>query len=203
MRKHHQSSVRYTFYGLRWSVILLDFYFVGVSEPSQSVEMTLWWLIWWLTWWPTWGWTWRPTWRLDKLANTVAEMEVDMMTDMVADMKVNMEAEMEVDMLADMAAYMEVDMLADIVADLEVDILADMVADIEVDMMATKVFVSRTFFIANFFEPKLTPACAFSKLCEFIFNLKSMATVLELNLLESKVKSLFPCRKTSNQLSKL
>ena len=60
-----------------------------------------------------------------------------------------------------------------------------------------------TFNEPNFFEPKLTPACASSKLCEFIFNLKSMATVLELNLLESKVKSLFPCRKTSNQLSKL
>ena len=44
-------------------VILSDFHSVSVSEPSQSIETTLWWPTWWLTWWPTWRWIWWPTWR--------------------------------------------------------------------------------------------------------------------------------------------
>ena len=48
----------------------MDFLSVSVSEPSQSVETTLWWL----TWWPTWRWTrwltWRWTWWLFDLKLT-------------------------------------------------------------------------------------------------------------------------------------
>ena len=35
---------------VRPSFILSDFHSVSVSEPSQSVETTLWWPTWWLTW---------------------------------------------------------------------------------------------------------------------------------------------------------
>ena len=46
--------------------ILSDFHYVSISDPSQSVEITLWWSTWWLwlPWWPTWRWTWRLTWSL-------------------------------------------------------------------------------------------------------------------------------------------
>ena len=65
-----------------------------------------------------------------------------------------MVADMEVDMVADM----EVDMVADMVADMEVDMMADIVATI--------FFLSRTSFTPKFFELKLTPSCASSKICE-------------------------------------
>ena len=83
----------------------------------------------------------------------VADTEVDTMADIVADMEVNMVADIEVDMVADM----------------EVDMVADMEVDMMDDMVATKVVMSRTFLRPNVFEPKLTPACASFKLCEFIF----------------------------------
>ena len=78
--------------------------------------------------------------------NIVADMEVDMVADKVTDMEVDMVADMEEDMVADMVADMEVDMMADIVA--------------------TIFFLSRTSFTPKFFELKLTPSCASSKICE-------------------------------------
>ena len=40
LRKH----LKHLPQSVRWKVVLLDFYSVSVSEPSQSVETTLWWL---------------------------------------------------------------------------------------------------------------------------------------------------------------
>ena len=68
----------------------MDFLSFSVSEPSQSVETTLWWL----TWWPTWRWTrWQTKRRddivmatgVDKMAMEVVDMIVEI-ADMVADM---------------------------------------------------------------------------------------------------------------------
>ena len=36
------------------SVILSDFHSNSLSEPTESIEITLWWLTWSWTWWPTW-----------------------------------------------------------------------------------------------------------------------------------------------------
>ena len=52
--------------------------------------------------------------------------------------------------------------MVDMVAEMEVDKVAEMVADMEVDMMAN--IVATKFFRPNFFEPKITPACAFAAL---------------------------------------
>ena len=50
-------SITYPSQSVSKSITFLDFHSVSVSETSQSVETTLWWLTWrwtlWPTWWPT------------------------------------------------------------------------------------------------------------------------------------------------------
>ena len=108
---------------------------------------------------------------------------------MVANMEVAKVADMEVNMVADMEVVMVANMEVAKVADMEVVMVANMdvekVAYMEVNMVATitkEVAPSPSFFSQFFFKPKLlraqtffkqklTSACAFSKLCEFIHSI--------------------------------
>ena len=83
-----------------------------------------------------------------------------MKVDMVVDMKVYMVADMEVYMVADKVADIEVDMVADMVADIDIDI------NIYIDINMEIQFVERVGH--GGFRPEAYPACASSKLCEFI-----------------------------------
>ena len=61
-------------------------------------------------------------------------------------------------------------------ADMELDMVTDMEVDIEVDMETKIQFGERVghggwLIRPKLFQPEACPACAFSKLCEFIFSL--------------------------------
>ena len=83
---------------------------------------------------------------------------------------------MEFDMVVDMDVDKVVDIEVDMVADLEVDKVADMEVDMETDIDIEIQFGERVghggwLIRPKLFQPEACPACAFSKLCEFIFSL--------------------------------
>ena len=84
--------------------------------------------------------------------------------DKVVDIEVDMVADLEVDKVADI----EVDM----VADMEVDMVADIGIDIDIEIQfGERVGHGGWLIRPKLFQPEACPACAFSKLCEFIFSL--------------------------------
>ena len=86
-------------------------------------------------------------------------MEVDKVADIVADKKIKF-ADMKLDMVADM----KVDKVANMVA--------NMVADINMEIQfGERVGHGGWLIRPKLFQPEACPACAFSKLCEFIFSL--------------------------------
>ena len=84
--------------------------------------------------------------------------------DMVVDMDVDKVVDIEVDMVADL----EVDKVADMEVDMETDIDIDI--DIEIQF-GKRVGHGGWLIRPKLFQPEACPACAFSKLCEFIFSL--------------------------------
>ena len=79
---------------------------------------------------------------------------------------------MEFDMVVDMDVDKVVDIEMDMVANMEVDMETDIDIDIDIEIQfGERVGHGGWLIRPKLFQPEACPACAFSKLCEFIFSL--------------------------------
>ena len=98
---------------------------------------------------------------------------------MVADIEVDMVADMEVDKVVDI----EVDIVTDINIDINIDIDIDIDINVNINMeiqFGERVGHGGWLIWSKLFRPKAYPACASSKLSEFIWGAGSKNTMLNI-----------------------